>query len=281
MSRHAAARAVRRGFIERNLAGLNEALDRAVLADEIARRHGWLQALDPRTKIIGFGLLIVTAVSVRHLTVVLTLLALAAAMAATSRVPLRVVLTHVWIGVLVFTGFIALPAVFLTPGKVLGVLPGLGWPVTAQGLRTAGLLITRAETTATLALTLVLSTPWAHVLKALRVLRVPGIAVVILGMTHRYIFLLLHLTGDFFMARRSRFVGVLDARQRRQVAGGAAGVLLGRSVQLSQEVYQAMLSRGYRGETHTLDDFHWRAWDSLALPAFFIVAALALRFGLS
>ena len=269
----------RRGFLERNIAGLADALDHAATADEIARRGGWLQSLDPRAKIVGFGLLIVAAVAARRLETVGALLALAVAMATTSRVPWRVLAANAWVGVLAFTGWIALPAIFLTPGRPVCTLPGLHWTITAPGLQTAGLLLARAETTATLALTLVLSTPWTQVLKALRALRVPAVAVVILGMTHRYIFLLLHLAGDFFVARRSREVGALGPAGRRQVAAGAAGVLLGKSLQLSGEVYQAMQSRGFRGEVRTLEDFHWRPRDGGALAGFAATAAVACWLG--
>lgn len=271
---------MRRGFVERNVAALAATLEQAAAAEEIARNGGWLQSLDPRGKIIGFGALILAAVSVRHLAAVLALLLGAVALAAHSRIPLRLLGAQVWGGVLVFTGLIALPAIFLTPGRVIAEIPGVHWPVTAQGLRTAALLLARAETTATLAVTLVLSTRWAHVLKALRVFRAPAVIVVILGMTHRYIYLLLHLAGDFFVARRSRLIGPLDARRRRQVAGGAAGVLLGRSLQLSGEVYEAMRSRGFRGESYTLDPFEWRRRDTLALAGFLAAAAVALRGGL-
>ena len=280
MNSRASQRRTRRGFIERNLAGLTEALDHAALADEIARRGGWLQTLDPRAKIIGFSLLIAAAIGARHLAVVVGVLLAATGLALWSRVPVRVLTVQAWGGVLVFTGLMALPSVFLTPGPAMGVLPGLGWTVTSTGLRTAGLLVARAETTATFALTLVLTTRWTHVLKALRVLRLPTVIVVVLGMTHRYVFLLLNLAGDFFLARRSRIVGPLDAGQRRQVAAGAAGVLLGKSLQMSGEVYQAMQSRGFRGETHLLDDFRWEGRDTVALAGFGAAAALALWFGL-
>ena len=53
-----------------------------------------------------------------------------------------------WLGALGFTGAIAVPAIFLTPGRVLYRLPGLSWPVTAQGLTTASYLILRVETAA-------------------------------------------------------------------------------------------------------------------------------------
>ena len=78
------------------------------------------------------------------------------------------------------------------------------------------LLVARVETAATLSVLLILCTPWSHVLKALRVLRVPVVFVVILGMTYRYILLLLQSAHDMFESRRSRMVG--NWRERNAVA---------------------------------------------------------------
>jgi len=127
-------------------------------------------------------------------------------------------------------------------------------------------LIARAETAATLAGLLVLTTPWTHVLKALRILRVPALLVIVLGMTYRYIFLLLRLAEDFFEARRSRLIRPLSRPDQRRMAGAAAGVLLSKSLQLSEEVYLAMQSRGFRGSAYTMDDFRFRGRDWLAEP---------------
>jgi energy-coupling factor transporter transmembrane protein EcfT len=184
--------------------------------------------------------------------------------------------TRVWFGALAFTGIIALPALFLTPGRIMGQLPLLHWTITWQGAHTALRLIARAETASTLAILLVLTTPWTHVLKALRVLRVPVVIVVILGMTHRYIFLLLHIARDYFEARRCRLIGHLDGPDRRRIAAAGAGVLLERSLQLSDDVYLAMQARGFRGEVYVLDDFRMRRRDWCALAVFLIVTLMAL-----
>ena len=131
----------------------------------------------------------------------------AVALAQLSRIPLRLLAMRVWLGVLFFTGCIALPAVFTTPGLTIWHLPLLGWRVTSQGLYSAAHLLVRAETSATWVLLVVLCTSWTHVLKALRTLRFPVTGVVIFGMTHRYIFLLVQLAREQFEARRSRLSG--------------------------------------------------------------------------
>jgi energy-coupling factor transporter transmembrane protein EcfT len=154
-------------------------------------------------------------------------------------------------------------------------LPWVGWAVTAQGLTTAGYLVLRAETAATFGALLVFTTPWAHVLKALRTFRVPLVFVVVLGMTYRYILLLLETAHAMFEARRSRTVGRLSAGVRRRLAAEGAGVLLGKALDLSGEVFLAMQARGFRGEVYVLDDFRMTSADWIALVSLTGAAVVA------
>ena len=268
-----------RGVVERSLASFVAALDHAFYAEELAKKSGLLQALDPRIKIAAFLPLIVIAALARRLWVIAALLAIAVAIALLSNVPLGTLAKRVWLGVLTFTGVISLPALFLTPGRAIYTLPLVGWTVTAPGLRAAAYLILRAETAATFSVLLVLCTPWSDILKALRVLRVPIVLVVVLGMTYRYIFLLLRNAQDMFTARKSRMVGRLDRREQRRAATASAGVLMSKTLQLSEDVYLAMRSRGFQGEVYVLDEFRTGWLDWVMLTLFFTVAALALWFG--
>lgn len=255
------------GFLEGSIQGFLRALEHALESEELARRNGLLQSLDPRVKLIGTLGLVLAATTSRRLAVIAALFALACLLAACSRVPLRTLMFRTWAGALTFTGVIALPALFLTPGPLFWRLPLLGFPVTLTGLRTAAYMVSRVETAATLSMLLVLCTPWSHVLKALRVLRVPVVLVVILGMTYRYILLMIAAAREMFESRRSRTVGRLDAGQRRRMAVSAAGVLLSRTMQLSGDVYLAMQARGFRGDVYVLDEFRMdgRNWVWLAL----------------
>ncbi len=194
--------------------------------------------------------------------------ALAVVIAVLSKVRLATLVTRVWLVVLAFTGVIALPAIFVTPrpcGRALGPLT-----VTEQGLRTAALLILRVETAVTFTTLLVLCTPWTHVLKALRALRLPKEAITMLAMTHRYVFLLVETASQMFESRRSRTLGILKPEQQRHMAARTAGVLLSKSVSLSNEVYLAMQSRGFRGDIQVLSDFRLTMWDYCGLLAFLL-----------
>jgi cobalt ECF transporter T component CbiQ len=266
-------------FMQRNVENFLRALGRALESEDLASANGWLQRLDPRVKVIGLPALVMAAVMARRLPVIAALFLLSAVLAALSRIPLGTLAARIWIAVLAFTGVIALPAVFLIPGRALCRLPLLHWPVTAPGSRSALFLIGRAETAATLSLLLVLSTPWSHLLKALRTLRVPAVLVVIIGMTYRYIFLLLASARDLFESRQSRTVGRLAPLERRRIAVSAAGALLGKSFQLSHEVYLAMQSRGFSGEAHVFSDFAMKGRDYAGLALLLVLSASALWWG--
>ncbi len=266
-------------FVERTLSNLVNAMERALDAEELAKTDGLLQRLDPRIKVIGMlGLIIVSAMA-HKLWVICAVFAVAVSLAVMSRISFGMLAKRVWVAVLLFTGVIALPALFVVPGREVLRLPVFHWPLTAQGIASACYLVARVETAATLSVLLILCTPWSHVLKALRVLGVPAIFVVMLGMTYRYILLLLQTAHDMFESRRSRMVGKLEGPERRRVAAASAGVLMSKSLQLSEDVYSAMLSRGFRGEVDVLDDFQTSTIDWIMLAVFVVLASGGFYFG--
>ncbi len=268
-----------RGGVERTLASFVDALEHAFYAEELAKTNGLLQKIDPRVKIVALMPLIVIAALARQLWVIAALFVVAVAVGVLSSVPLATLVRRVWLGVLGFSGLISLPALFLTPGQAIYTVPLLGWTITAQGLHAAFYLIMRAETAATFSVLLVLCTPWSNMLKALRVLRLPIVLVVILGMTYRYIFLLLRNAHDMFRSRKSRMVGQLSGREQRRATTASAGVLMSKTLQLSGDVYLAMRSRGFQGEVYVLDEFRTGWFDWVMLAAFLSVAALAIWLG--
>jgi cobalt/nickel transport system permease protein len=268
-----------KSFVEKTIRTLLDVLQQALFAEEMAQSAGLLQRLDTRVKLVGIGLFIVAAIALHRLSILIALLGTAVVLAVASRIPIRVLATKAWIGVLAFTGPIALPAIFLTPGVVVFRLPIVEWAVSYQGLRTAAFLILRAETAATLATLLVLCTLWPQLLRALRWFHIPAVLVAIVGMTYRYLFLLVQTAEEMFEAREARLIGVLKPADRRRLAASSAGLLLSKSIQLSGEVHLAMQARGFRGDVRLLDDPLLEPKDWVGLAAFASVACAALWFG--
>ena len=264
----------RGGFLENTLEGLHSAMERALYAETAAGRNGVLQPLDARVKVASLLAMVIAAALSAKLWVIAAILTLAVLLAALSRIPIRTLAARAWLGALIFSGVIALPAVFLTPGA-----PLLGSPMTVQGARAGSFLILRAVSAATLVFLLAYTTSWSHILKALRIFRVPVVFVVILGMTTRYILLLLETAHDMFQSRKSRRVNRLTPAENRRLAITSSGVLLTKTLHLSSEVYQAMQSRGFRGEVYLLDDFKMQTRDWIASGVFASIAGASLFLG--
>ena len=265
-------------FIEATLRGFARAFSKALISEHAASQAGLLQCFDPRVRVVGVLALVVSVILCHRLAVIAAVLVLAIVIAVGSRLTLAMLATRVWLVVLGFTGFIALPAVFLTPGRPLFVVPGV-LSISEPGIKTAALLVLRVETAATLTAALVLCTPWTHVLKALRSLRLPAEVVTMLAMTHRYVFLLIETANQMFESRQSRTVGELTGPEKRRMTARTAGVLLSKSVELSHEVYLAMLSRGFDGEVRLLCDFRLRIHDYVGLTAFLSAGCMAVWIG--
>lgn len=251
-----------RGGARDTLKHFLKALEAVLTAEEIARQPGLLQRLDPRAKIAGLLAWILVAAWATRLRTLGLMFAATLVLALLSRVPVRFLARRVWLSAAAFAGMLAVPALFLTPGE------SLGYGITVPGARSAALLVARAVTIASLSSLLVLTTPWARILRGLRVLGVPTAAIVVLSMTYRYIFVLIQTAQEMLEGRESRTVGKLGLDGTRQLATSAMGVLLGKSLHMSEEVYHAMRSRGFHGEVYLLDEMRLMPSDWLAIGAF-------------
>ncbi len=253
-------------FLENSLSGITQTLEGSLFAEAISQRAGLLQGLDARVKLIAVLAWLVAASLSHSLWILAGLYLATVALALASAIPANYFLRRVWLALPFFTGVLVLPALFLTPGSALAHLP-LGLVITRTDMTTALFLLLRVSTSLSLAMMLVLTTPWNTVLAALGVLHVPDVFILILGMTYRYIYLLLHTANDMFLSRKSRTVGRLTDAEARRTLASVSATLLDKSLALSGEVYLAMQSRGFRGSLVTLKPIRmtWGDWVGLGI----------------
>ncbi len=273
-------RRARRGrdVLERSLQAITESLERDLFAEELSARPGLFQSLDGRAKLVAVLALLLGVGFARSLAALAVLYLLVLLLAWLSAVPLGFFLRRVWLALPFFTGIIALPALFMTPGPAVVHLP-LGLVVTRTGITTVLFLLLRVSTSVSLSLLLVLTTPWNTILSALGVLRVPDVFILILGMTYRYIYLLLHTANDMFLSRKSRVVGRLSTAENQRMLAAISAALLNKSLNMSSEVYLAMQSRGFRGSIVTLKPFKMRPADWYWLGAFAAISVATILLG--
>lgn len=267
------------GVIAKTVRGFTRALAKTLVSEDSAHQRGLLQALDPRVKLVGLLALVVAAALSRKLVVMAALFGLGVVLAMASRLSLWSLAKRVWLVAFGFTFMIAAPALFLTPGQAVYRLPLGSLAITAQGLRSALILVSRVETTVTLSTLLVLTTPWMHLLKALRTLLVPVEVIALLAMTHRYVVLLTETANAMFESRQSRLVGRLNSHEQRRLLVNTGGVLLSKTLEMGNQVFLAMQARGFRGEVRLLTEFRLRGWDYLAMSGFAFAATAAVLAG--
>jgi cobalt/nickel transport system permease protein len=269
------------GFLEKTLADISGGIERAVFSEENARKSGFLQRRHPRAKLLAFVALIVATGLSRDWAVLAALYALVLAAAAASSIDMGLFLKRVWLGMGLFSAVVILPSIFFIGHRELFQIP-LGFfnlTVHRDGLIAAAIFVLRVSASVSLAILLILTTKWADILKSLRVLRVPNALVLVLGMTYRYIFLVLHTANAMFLARKSRVVATTSGREQRWWIVSSMGVLMNRSLRMSEDVYQAMLARGFQGEMRTIDDYRMRPADWLLLVTCLLMAAAAVYVG--
>ncbi len=266
----------RLGWVEETLGGIAGSIERAVFTEEHSRKAGWLQGLDPRAKLGMFLAIVLAASFSRSLLMLALLYTLLLVVARGSQVSFDFFVKRVWLGIPLFAGIVILPSIFLAPGPrvfevVVGPLQlGPSW----TGLAGAAVFVARVGVSVSAAVLLVLTTPWADLLKSLQALGVPQVFILVLSMSYRYIFLFLHAATGMIEARKSRTVGRTSGNEQRRWISGSMGTLMNKSFKMSNDVYAAMLARGFTGQIRTYTAYRMMPRDWVAL-----LASLAIALG--
>lgn len=234
-------------------------------------RSSPIHSLDPRTKVILTLLVIISNVLIPDggflaLGSVWALLLLVNQLAG---IPPAYLFTRSAI-VLPFT-LAAFTTVFSTQGEVIFTLPWSEITATDQGLVHFGTIVLRSWISVQAAILLTATTEFPDLIHALRHLKIPGVLVAIVSFMYRYLFVLLEEVRRLITARTARSArsegssAGLSPLLNLKISGSMVGQLFLRSVERSERIYQAMLSRGYRGHLLTLNPHHMETRDWLTL----------------
>lgn len=248
-----------------------------MFTEEHSRKAGWLQAIDPRAKMGMFVAIVLVASLSRSVPILALLYVLLLIAARASSVPFDFFVRRVWLGIPFFAGIVIVPSIFFTPGPHLFDVVVGSWHLgpSVPGLVNAVVFVIRVGVSVSVAILLVLTTPWADLLKSLQVLRVPQVFILILSMSYRYIFLFLHAANGMLEARKSRTVGHSSGNEQRRWISGSMAALMNKSFKMSFDVYAAMLARGFTGQIRTYTGYRMSPQDWASLLGTFAIAIAA------
>jgi cobalt/nickel transport system permease protein len=151
----------------------------------------------------------------------------------------------------------AFPLIFLGPPPQVSfpLFNNLVISVSPMGIERFISIGVKAWISVQAAVLLAASTPLSELLQSFRQLHIPKVFIAIIELMWRYLFVMVDEAGRMIRARNSRS-SIIPGKQksggsvfwRATVTGGMAGNLFLRSIERSERVYAAMLSRGFNGE---------------------------------
>jgi cobalt/nickel transport system permease protein len=270
----------RKNFVGRSIEGVIRFFEESMVSDSYAKRPGLLQGLDPRVKLVSILAIVISVSLTRDILVLAVVYALILLFATFSHIGLVFFIKRVWLFIPLFTGVIALPIIFnvFTPGDNLVVLatPGPGASlgplalpdtisITRQGVMTAAVFTFRVATSVSAVVLLFLTTRQDMLFKSFRAIGMPKVYVLVMDMCYRYIFLFMDVVRDLYTAKKSRTIRSLPMIDEWKWVGGRIGYTLVKTLDMSEKVHRAMMSRGFTGDVKILNDFRVRKRDYIAL----------------
>lgn len=220
--------------------------------------------LDPRGKIVVAALFSILVAVTKNYAVAVAGLVLASVYLALARLPLkRVVVRLLVVNSFIFFLWLVLP--FTYPGEAV-------WrfgPLTAsrQGLIYAGLITIKSNAIIIALIALVATVPIVTLGQAMHNLRLPDKLCHLLLFTYRYIYVFEQEYRRLVQAMKIRgFRPRTNLHTYRSYAYLAA-MLLVRSFDRAERVFQAMLCRGFHGTFYSLKSFSWQRRDRIFLGA--------------
>jgi cobalt/nickel transport system permease protein len=257
------------GFIERTILGTVSVLKETISNEEIAARNGFFQKCDPRIKCLSVALVLISVLLSRSTALLVLVYGCTVLLAMASSIKVFYYLKRTLLFIPLFSLFIIVPAIFntITPGEPVATftLWTHSISITRQGVDSAIILFMRIVTSVSLVTLLILTTRSHIILKTLRIFGLPQLFVMTIGMTYRYIYLLLDIIQGTYIAIKSRAGYVTSTKTGQKIVATTMAGLWLKSYRLQSQVYNAMLSRGYTGEPKVLEEFHVRKIDSIIL----------------
>jgi cobalt/nickel transport system permease protein len=239
--------------------------------DRYHHGHSPLHSLDPRIKVIVTIAFILSNALLPDGAWIAFLL-------AWSLIVFANLISGLGVGFTFKRSFIALPfalaavtVLFSIPGKPVTSFHFLMWnlTITDAGLLRFISIVVRSWLSVQMAILLVAVTEFPKIIHALTHLRVPTIITMIISFLYRYLFVLTDEVMRMLRARQARSAAASGVRSggsvawRARIAGHMAGQLFLRSYERSDRIYNAMLSRGYKGELMTIHPHHFHRSDLL------------------
>ena len=245
--------------------------------ETFAHGHTFLHQLDPRAKILaaaGFSLVVGLSTTISALWAGLTI---GVVVLLVGKLPLWPLLKRLW-AVNFFVAFLWL----VLPWR-LEMGQGWSWDLVydPKGLALAGIITIKANAIVMILIGLLATSPINNLFHALAHLKAPQKLVHLFLFFYRYLHVLHREYHKLTLAMRARGFQPGNNMHTYRTYAQLAGMVLVKSYDRAERVYQAMLCRGFHGTYWLLDHFDWSKRETIFLSLFGLALAglMALSLG--
>lgn len=244
---------------------------------ESSRRDGLLQSVDPRLKLLFMAAFLILVSIKRELAPQAGVAALLLVLFLASRLDILTLYRRILGAALLFGVLVPLPSLLNIFDGAEPLLPlwhlqrehqlwlyhipqTIG--ITSNGLHGMVLLTCRVANSVALSLLVLHTTSFPDLIKALRVFRVPDSFIAVITLSYKYVFTFTRILEDMHLAKKSRLLGGMDGGQSRSWAAGRMAFLFQKSQGRCEDIFKAMLSRGYENRVtfHTFNRLQAGEW---------------------
>jgi cobalt ECF transporter T component CbiQ len=191
----------------------------------------------------------------------------------------------------VFGFLVVSPSAFniVTPGQLVLPVITLSQPyefiiyhipeeigITRQGIDGVMMLCLRMMNSLAISLLVIYTTPFHRIIRALQVFRVPPALLLVITLSYKYIFIFAKTIEGMYFARKSRLVGMVKDGEARIWVAGRIAHMFRKAMSRYEEVFRAMVARGFAEEVRLSDIGKLTAVDLLSGGFFLLVGIFLL-----
>ena len=278
-------------FLERGMHHLAGVIKEGYVQWNGSSQNGFFQKIDARVKVL-FLLFFIVIVSLKREVLPETCIWIFVfALVLSSRLSVSKVYRRVFLLGFVFGFLVALPSAFnvVTTGEIIVPIVRLDKPytfwiyhlpavigLTREGIDGVVLLTLRVINSLSLSFLVLYTTPFHELIRALKVLKAPDSFLMIITLCHKYIFLFSKTVEEMHLAKKSRVVRGLSRTEAREWVVGRMAFIFKKSRLRCEEVFKAMVGRGFSDEVKFYGFGRMRTADWGAAIFFFFAAILFL-----
>lgn len=270
-------------FIDNGISHLGKVIKTGYIQWEFASKDGLFQRLDARIKVLFLIFFIIIVSLKRDILPEIIIALFVFGLTAISRLNLLDFYKKVIPLVFIFGFLIALPSAFnvITKGEVILPVIHLSrsydfWiyhvpetiGITREGISGVAILTLRVLNSIALSFLILYTTPFSEIIRALKVFRAPDAILMIITLTYKYIFIFAKTVEGMHLAKKSRMSGEATNTEARKWIAGRIAFMFRKTQQRCEEVFKAMLGRGF---SDTIKLYGFRKMDSIDWTAGFFL----------